>query len=103
MCDERVAQLGLADAVLLAVGGRDHAVHRGGGERAGGAVVGRQGGGHALVAGVLQLLDADGHRDVVRTGRDRVRRLPQRLRAGGAVVLDPADRLALELERLGQA
>ena len=56
----------------------------------------------ALVAAVLHLLDADGHRHVVGAARDRVRGVAQRLGAGGAEVLDPRDRLVVELQRAGE-
>ena len=55
-----------------------------------------------LVTGVLHLLDADRHGEVVGARGHRVGRLPQRLGAGGAHVLDAGDRLALEPERLGE-
>ena len=73
---EHLAHLLVVDAVLLAVAGRAHREHRGRGERAAGAVgrcLGRAD--EALVAAVLDLLDADRHRDVVRAARHRVRRV----------------------------
>ena len=98
----RLAQLVGVDAVLVGVRGRDHREHRRRGERAAGAVVRRRDRVEALVAAVLHLLDADRHRDVVGTRRHRVRGLAQRLGAGGAEVLDPGDRLVLELQRAGE-
>src|SRR5205823_6982747 len=59
---QHAAQLTFADAVLLGVGGHDHAVHGGRCQRAVGAVGGHlSGADRALVAAVLHLLDADGH------------------------------------------
>jgi uncharacterized membrane-anchored protein len=84
-------------AVLLGVGGATRRTIAGGGEGAGGAVVGDREGVEALVAGVLHLLDADRHGHVVGARRHGVGGLAERLGAGGAVVLDPGDRLALEL------
>src|SRR5207247_8405252 len=49
--------------------------------------------------GVLQLLDADRHRDVVGAGRDGVAGVAEGLGAGGAVVLETANRLVVDLER----
>ena len=88
---EHVAHLLVAHAVALAVRGRAHREHRRRGERAAGAVAGRLGrADEPLVAAVLDLLDADRHRDVVGAARHRVRGVAQRLGARRAVVLDPA-------------
>ena len=100
---EHLAHLRLVEAVLLAVAGRAHREHRGRGERAAGAVGRRLGrADEALVAAVLDLLDADRHRDVVRAARDRVRGVAQRLRRGRAEVLDVRDRLVVQLQRTGE-
>ena len=64
-----------------------------------GAVVGRGRHDEAGVAGVLQLLDADGHRHVVGAGGHRVAGVAERLGAGGAEVLDVGDRLVVDLQR----
>ena len=92
----------LVDAVLLGVGRGHHGEHGRRGEGAGGAVVGDGEGVEALVPGVLHLLDADGHGHVVGARGHRVGGGPQRLGPGGAVVLHPGDRLALELQGPGQ-
>src|SRR5205807_3433239 len=46
-----------------------------------------------------QLLAADGHGRVDGTGRDCVARVAERLRPGGAHVLQPGDGLVVELQR----
>src|SRR6185369_14886444 len=63
------------------------------------AVLGGADGRQAGDARVLQLLHPDGHRHVVGAGSDRVARVAKGLGAGGAVVLEPAHRLVVELER----
>ena len=92
-------QLGRIDAVLLGVGGGDEREHGRRGEGPVGAVVGDGERVEALVARVLDLLDADRGGHVVGARRHRVAGLAQRLGPGGAVVLDPGDRLALQLQR----
>ena len=58
--------------------------------------------GQAGEARVLQLLDADGHGDVVGAAGHGVAGVAERLGAGGAVVLEPAHRLVVDLERARQ-
>src|SRR5205807_1796698 len=90
--DEHVAQLVLVDAVLLGVGGHDHAVHGGRRQGAVGAVGGHLPRPHRpLVPAVLDLLHAHGHGDVVGAGCHGIGRAPQGLGARGAVVLDVGD------------
>src|SRR4029453_19655407 len=69
------------------------------GETGAGTVAGHGLAWKARDARVLQLLDADRHRNVVGAGGDRVARVAERLGAGGAVVLEPAHRLVVDLER----
>lgn len=90
-------------AVLLRVGGRHHREHGGRGQSARRPVVRRIHGVEALIPAVLDLLGADGHRDVVRSRGHRVDRAAQRLGAGRAVVLDPGHRLVVQLQRPGQS
>ena len=92
-------ELGLVDAELLGVGRRQQAEGGRRGERGARAVADAAAAGQAGVAGVLQLLDADGHGDVVGAGGDGVAGVAERLGAGGAVVLQAADRLVVDLER----
>ncbi len=86
-------------AVLLGVGRREQAeVRRRGGVRAG--PVGRRGGAdQAGEPGVLELFHPDRHGDVVGAAGHRVAGVAQRLRAGGAVVLQPGDRLVGQPQR----
>ena len=56
----------------------------------------------SLEARVLQFLHADGHGHVVGTARDRVDSLAQCLRARGAEIFDPGDRLVADAERTRQ-
>jgi len=70
-----------------------------GGEARARAVLGRADARQPRDARVLQLLDSDGHRDVVGAAGHRVAGVAEGLGAGGAVVLEPAHRLVVELER----
>ena len=98
----RQPKLGRVDAVLLGVRRQDHRVHGRGGQGAGRAVVGRKAGVGAGETGVLELVAADGHGDVIGAAGDRVRGLAQRLGPGGAVILDTSHRLSLQLEGRGE-
>jgi hypothetical protein len=91
------------DAVLLGVGGGDHGEHGGGGQRAVGAVSRDREPVEPLVAGVLDLLAADGHGHVVGAAGHGVGRVAEGLRAGGAVVLHPGDGPVADADGLGQA
>ena len=53
-------------------------------------------------AAVLQLLGAEHQHDVVHAGRRREARVAEGVGAGGAVVLDPRDRPAVEPERVAE-
>src|SRR2546430_11657099 len=48
---------------------------------------------------ILELLDANRHRDVVGAAGHRVARVAKRFGAGGAIVLEPAHGLVVDLER----
>ena len=87
---------------FCAVGRGDHGEHGGRGQRPGRPVAGRVHGVEPLVAAVLHLLGPHRHGHVVGARRHGVRRRPQRLGPGGAVVLDPGHRLVAELQRTGQ-
>ena len=92
----------LVEPVLVGVG-RCQQAERGRCRDGGvGAVAGRAGAGETRVARVLQLLHADGHHHVVGARRHCVGSVAECLRAGGAHVLEPGDRLVVELQRLGQ-
>src|SRR5207253_663656 len=86
-------------AVLLPVGRGQQAEGGRRGELGAGAVTGHRLARETRDPRILQLLDADGHRDVVGAGGHRVARVAKRLGAGGAVVLEPAHRLVVDLER----
>jgi len=92
----------LVDPVLLAVGGRQQREHRRGGEVGVGAVAGHARQHQARVARVLELLDTDRHHDVVGAGGDRIARVAEGLRPRRAVVLDPGDRLVVDLQRAAE-
>src|SRR5439155_564616 len=92
-------ELVLADPVLLAVRGSEQREHRRGRRLRRGAVVRRRRHDEARVPGVLELLAAHRHHDVVGPRRDRVARVAERLRAGRAVVLHARDRLVVDLQR----
>ena len=97
-----VAQLVDVHPVALRVGREDEAEHGRRGECAVGAVGGDRKGVEALVAAVLDLLGADGHRHVVGPRGHGVAGLPQRIGPGGAEVLDTGHRLVVEPQRRGQ-
>src|SRR5439155_23616543 len=90
---EHLLQLILLDAVLPRVGGGEEREGRRRGHAGERAVVGRVRHHEPREAGVLQLLDPDGHDEVVGAARDRVGRVADRLAAGRAHVLEPGTRL----------
>src|SRR5581483_1122908 len=92
-------QLLVAHAVLLAVGRRQQAERRRRREPRPRAVADGVAAGQPREAGVLQLLDTDGHGHVVGTGRDRIAGVAECFGAGRAVVLQPADGLVVDLQR----
>jgi hypothetical protein len=99
---EDVLHLVGVDAVLLGVGRGEQAERRWGSDGGGGAVVGRRRDDEAGVAGVLELLDADRHRQVVGTRGDRIAGVAERLRPRRAHVLQAADRPVVDLQRPAQ-
>ena len=101
LCED-VAHRLQVDAVLLGVGGSEEREVRRRGHAGLGAVARRGAAGEAGEPGVLQLLHADRHDQVVGAGRNRVGGVADRLAASGAHVLEPGDRLVLDLERLGE-
>ena len=92
----------LSTPYLLAYAGASRLNEAGAVTVADGAVVGRGADDEAGVPGVLELLDADRHGDVVRAGGDGVAGVAERLAAGGAEVLDVGDRLVLDLQRTAE-
>ena len=93
----------VAEPVLLAVTRCAHREHGRGGKGASRPVAGCLGrADESLIAAVLDLLDADRHRGVVRATRHRIRGVANGFRRCRAEVLDVRHRLVVQLQRTGE-